>query len=191
MYRAMTGCRMCAMATCDMLKWYYGPQLRTLAAYELDVTPARFLTEFRTNVNYQHIEESRHQREYKRYDRLDNRYEALDVWGFTIDGRKLWQQHELTVGVDGQLNKVQSTAERKNTITGATVPLDTRYPDGDNNMNSFGVYAQHLMKFWNEKLVINDGVRLQFVSLRSTINNNSFFNFPFTEINAKKYGCYW
>jgi hemoglobin/transferrin/lactoferrin receptor protein len=163
-------------------EWYYGPQLRTLAAYELNVKPANLFTEFRTNVHYQHIEESRHQREYKRYDRLDNRYEALDVWGFTVDGRKLWTRHELTVGVDGQLNKVQSTANRKNIKTGATVPLDTRYPDGDNNMNNFGVYAQHLMKLAGEKLIINDGVRLQFVNLQSTINNNSFFNFPFTSI---------
>lgn len=168
--------------TLRFAEWYYGPQLRTLAAYELNVTPAAFFTEFRTNINYQHIRESRHQREYRRYDRLDNRYEAVDVWGFTIDGRKLWKRHELTVGTDGQLNNVQSTAYRKNTISGATSLLDTRYPDGDNNMNSFGVYAQHLMKLADSKLIINDGIRLQYVSLHSTINNNSFFNFPFTEI---------
>ena len=49
-------------------------------------------------------------------------------------------------------------------------------------MNYVGVYAQHLLKLLNGKLVFNDGIRLQTVSLHSTIGDNSFFSFPFTEI---------
>ena len=52
-------------------------------------------------------------------------------------------------------------------------------------MNYFGVYAQHLLKLMGDKLIINDGIRLQTVSLHSTISDNSFFNFPFTEINQE------
>ncbi len=164
-------------------EWFYGPQLRTLAAYELNVQQLGFFNEFRTNINYQHIEESRNQREYKRYDRFDSRNEKLDVWGFTIDARRLWNLHELTIGVDGQLNQLQSTAYRKNIFTGATQPLDSRYPNGDNSMNNFGVYAQHLMKFGKGKWVLNDGLRLQYANLHSTIADNSFFHFPFTTIS--------
>ena len=163
-------------------EWYYGPQKRNLAAYELNASEIGFLDELKAILSYQHIEESRHQREYRRYDRLDNRFEKLHVAAFTVDGRKLWQHHELTMGVDGQLNNVTSAAFRKNTRTGTETSLDSRYPNGDNTMNYFGVYAQHLLKFGSGKFVLNDGVRFQTISLQSTIADNSFFNFPFTDI---------
>lgn len=162
--------------------WYYGPQTRYLSAYEFNASSAGFFDELRANLNFQQIEESRHQREYRRYDRLDNRLEKIKVWGFLLDGRKLWKANELTVGVDGQLNDVQSRAFRRNIQTGAESPLDSRYPNGGNRMNYFGVYAQHLLKLADGKIIVNDGIRLQTVSLRSTIRDNSFFNFPFTEV---------
>jgi hemoglobin/transferrin/lactoferrin receptor protein len=163
-------------------EWYYGPQRRYLAAYELSIKDLGFLNELRANVSYQDIKESRHQRDYRRYDRLDNRVEKLGVWAFVLDGRKVWTNNELTLGVDGQLNDVNSTAYRKNIHTGSESPLDSRYPNGKNKMNYFGFYAQHLLKLAEGKLVINDGVRLQAVSLHSTLADNSFFHFPFTEI---------
>ena len=163
-------------------EWYYGPQLRTLAAYELSVEGLGFFTQFKSIISYQHIEESRNQRDYRRYDRLDSRKEDLDVYAFTVDGRKLWAQHELTVGFDGQLNDLQSRATRTNIQTGAVSPLDTRYPNGKNSVNHFGVYAQHIFKFGDGKFVLNDGIRFQYISLHSTIADNSIFQLPFSEI---------
>ena len=49
-------------------------------------------------------------------------------------------------------------------------------------MNYFGIFGQHILKSKSGKWVLNDGIRLQAVTLRSTIADNSFFNFPFTEI---------
>ncbi|HYK56260.1 MAG TPA: TonB-dependent receptor, partial [Flavisolibacter sp.] len=167
--------------------WYYGPQERELAAYELNVSDAGFLNELKAILSYQRIEESRHQREYRRYDRLDNRIEKLNVAAFTIDGRKLWQHNEITMGIDGQLNDVTSTAFRKNINTGTEIKWDSRYPNGDNNMNYFGAYAQHLLKFGKGKFVLNDGIRFQTIHLHSTIADNSFFNFPFTEIKQNSF----
>jgi hemoglobin/transferrin/lactoferrin receptor protein len=163
-------------------EWYYGPQLRALAAYEFNLKSPGIFDEFRTILSYQRIKESRHQREYRRYDRLDNRIEKLNVYAATIDGRKFWGHHELTVGIDAQLNGLESIAYRKNINTRATVPLDSRYPNGENQMNYYGAYAQHLVKLANGKLVLNDGIRLQTNRLRSDIRDNSFFNFPFTEM---------
>lgn len=168
--------------TLRFAEWYYGPQLRNMAAYEFNARQLGFLDEFRIIASYQHIEESRHQRDYRRYDRLDNRYEKLNVASFTVDGRKLWQKHELIIGADAQLNEVNSEGIRKNTITGATSAIDSRYPNGKNNMNYFGLYAQHLFKFGKGQFVLNDGIRFQANTLHSTIADNSFFNFPFTEI---------
>ena len=54
-------------------------------------------------------------------------------------------------------------------------------------MNYYGIYAQHLVKLKDGKFIINDGIRLQAVSLRSTIADNSFFNFPFTEIEQNNF----
>ncbi len=168
-------------------EWYYGPQERELAAYELNVSDAGFFNDLKAILSYQRIEESRHQREYRRYDRLDNRIEKLNVGAFTIDGRKLWQHNEITMGIDGQLNDVKSTAFRKNINTGTEIKWDSRYPNGDNNMNYFGAYAQHLLKFGKGKFVLNDGIRFQTIHLHSTIADNSFFNFPFTEIKQNSF----
>lgn len=163
-------------------EWYYGPQLRELAAYELNIKSFGFFNEFKTILSYQHIEESRHQRDYRRYDRLDNRMEDLDVYAATIDGRKLWNNNELSMGLDAQLNDLKSVGIRRNLNTGGETKLDSRYPNGNNNMDYVGVYAQHLLKFGNRKFVLNDGIRIQLIRLHSTIADNSFFNFPFTGI---------
>ncbi len=162
--------------------WYYGPQKRNLFAYELNMKKLRFIDEVKLIVSYQQIEESRITREYRRYDRLEKRVENLNVLGFTLDGKKFWKTNELVIGVDGQLNDVKSVGSRTNTITSVISGLDSRYPNGGNNMNYFAAYAQHILKFSNKKWVMNDGLRLQTVSLKSTIADNSFFNFPFTSI---------
>jgi hemoglobin/transferrin/lactoferrin receptor protein len=173
--------------TLRFAEWYYGPQKRILGAYELGVKQLGFIDEFRVNINYQDIEESRQQREYRRYDRFDSRVEKLHVWGFNIDARKKWSKDELSFGIDGQLNDLSSTATRTNLTSGAVSKLDTRYPDGDNNMNLFGIYLQHVSKFKSPKWILNDGIRLQTVSLKSTIADNSFFNLPYTGIDQNNF----
>jgi len=168
--------------TLRFAEWYYGPQTRWMAAYEMNVISTGFFNQLRMNVHYQNIEESRHQREYRRYDRFDKRKEQLEIWGFIFDARKKWKNHEITIGADGQLNDVKSTAGRTNLQTGTVSALDSRYPNGKNKMNYFGVYAQHLVKLNDGKIILNDGVRINAVFLHSTIADNSFFNLPFTEI---------
>ena len=168
-------------------EWFYGPQERWLGSYELNVSSSGFFNQFRANVNYQNIEESRQQREYRRYDRFDSRVEKLNIWGFVVDARKKWNVNEITIGADGQLNDLTSTATRTNLTTGAVSKLDTRYPNGDNNMNYFGVYAQHLLKLKSNKLILNDGIRFQVVDLHSTIADNSFFNLPVTDIKQNNF----
>ena len=168
-------------------EWFYGPQKRWLGSYELNVSPAGFFDQFRVNLNYQNLEESRQQREYRRYDRFDSRVEKLNIWGFIIDTRKKWGGNEITIGTDGQLNDLNSSATRTNLTTGAVSKLDSRYPNGKNKVNYFGLYAQHLLKLNGEKLIVNDGIRLQTVSLNSTIADNSFFNLPFTAIKQNTF----
>jgi hemoglobin/transferrin/lactoferrin receptor protein len=173
--------------TLRFAEWYYGPQTKLIGAYEINATLSGFLQELKINVNYQDIKESRQQREYRGYDRFDSRREHVKVMGFIIDGRKAWNYNELNIGIDGQLNDVKSIADRTNLITGTKSKLDTRYPDGKNTMNYFGVYAQHLLKINNGKWVLNDGIRFQAVNLHSKIVDNSFFNLPVTDIKQSPF----
>jgi hemoglobin/transferrin/lactoferrin receptor protein len=161
-------------------QWDYGPQKRLLASYLLSIKNMFGFNQIRANINYQNIHESRITREYKRYDEQDNRNERVNIFGSTIDGLKNLQHGTLTTGIDIQLNKLNSTAFSKNLLLNTTDKLDSRYPDGNNSMNSFGVFAQHSYK--KTKLVFNQGVRLQFTTLQSNIVDNSFFNLPDTAV---------
>lgn len=163
-------------------EWYYGPQKRLMGAYELNISKAGFFDEVKANVNYQDIEESRQTREYRRRDRFDSQVEKVKVFGTTISARKLMGNNELAVGADMQLNDVKSRATRTNLNTGVITKLNTRYPDGKNTMNNFGIYAQHTYKFPGKKLVLNDGLRLQAITLKSNVLDNSFFSLPDTAV---------
>lgn len=166
--------------------WYYGPQKRSLFAYNFSANNRTgFFNEYNATLSYQSIEESRITREYKRYDRFDKRMEQVGVGGLTIDARKKLEKDEITAGIDLQLNGLRSTASRTNLLTNVTIPLDSRYPDGKNRMNNFALYTQHIHKFKGQKWILNEGLRLQYIALKSTIINNSFFALPVTNIVQK------
>ena len=168
-------------------EWFYGPQKRISGTYRLDVIKLGFADELSVTANYQEIEESRQTREFRRYDRFDSRVEKLKVWNFAVESRKKFKFHELITGVDAQLNKLRSIGTREDLTTGAITPLDSRYPDGKNRMNYFGLFAEHIIKTESGKFVYNQGVRFQSVSMLSTIVNNSFFNLPYTRIEQDNF----
>ncbi len=166
-------------------EWYYGPQKRMLAAYEFNMLKTGWFNNINLNINHQDIEESRIQRQYRFVNR-EARIEHVKVTGFVIDTRKMIKNHELTMGADGQLNTLKSTGTITNVNTNAVTKLvDTRYPNGKNKMHNFGLFAQHIYKFKNQKLVLNEGMRFQQTTLSSTIADNSFRNLPYTKINQK------
>lgn len=161
-------------------QWYYGPQDRLLLSYQFNGESLHgFFDEVKAGVNYQSIKESRHNRNLNAAN-LNHREEKLHVVGYNLDFRKKMNRNELTIGTDGQFNDVMSTAYAEDINTGMSSPLDTRYPDGGSQMYYGAVYAQHLYKIMPDKLVANAGVRLNYVNLKSTFNDTSFFAFPFT-----------
>ncbi|MFM2202308.1 MAG: hypothetical protein RL040_1508 [Bacteroidota bacterium] len=162
-------------------EWYYGPQERAMLSYDLDIKNASgFFQTYRLNANHQFIEESRHQRRYRKSN-LDQRMENVAVSGLNFFAQHKDEKHELQIGIDGQWNRLKSTAWSTNIYTGEVEGLDTRYPDGDNKMALAGVYASHLWKI-TRKTNITDGVRIGYSTLRSTIIDTSFFRLPFSEI---------
>jgi hemoglobin/transferrin/lactoferrin receptor protein len=164
-------------------EWYYGPQTRLLGAYEFNFRKKLFFDEVKANVNYQYVKESRQTREYKRYDRFESQVEKVNVFGVTISGRKIIGDHEFILGTDAQLNDVKSVALRTNLTNSSTSKILTRYPEGKFSMNSFGIYMQHTYKFTSKKFVLNDGIRLQFVNLKSNVIDNSFLRLPDTAVS--------
>jgi hemoglobin/transferrin/lactoferrin receptor protein len=166
--------------------WYYGPQQRKMVSYQFKhQSTVGFFREYNAVASYQNIEESRITREYKRYDRLDKRLELVKVFGLTVDARKKIKKEEIISGLDLQFNGLRSIGTRTNMITRDISALDSRYPNGKNRMSLAAIYLQHLHKFGPGKLILNQGIRLQYSSLYSSIADNSFFQLPVTEVRQQ------
>jgi hemoglobin/transferrin/lactoferrin receptor protein len=141
----------------------------------------------RLTASYQNIEESRYQRD-RGNPVKQNRIENVQVAGLLIDFRKKWEKHEISTGIDVQMNDVRSKAYTLNINTGARGKLDTRYPE-ENSYNSVGIYAQHIYKMADGKLVLNDGIRLQGNWLHSTIIDQSTGLRPYNDIKQSPVGA--
>jgi hemoglobin/transferrin/lactoferrin receptor protein len=164
-------------------EWYYGPQFRTLAAYTFDAVKMNgFFSDLTANLSHQHWTESRNNRGYQKTT-IARRTENIDVIGYNVALRHKDDRHELTIGTDGQFNLLKSDAHKTDIFTGAETKIDTRYPDGKNNMNLFGSFFQHTLKLAEGKVVINDGLRFNYTTLHSTLVDTAIqFNIPVTDL---------
>ena len=161
--------------------WYYGPQKRLMGSYNLSVTDlGAFADAMSATFSYQDIEESRHDRRFNNNNRND-RNEHIKVWGLTIDFNKTFGKNNLRYGIDGQFNSLESTAHTTNIVTGVESPQSTRYPDGDNTMNTMAAFASHTLHI-NDLWTLTDGLRVGGSFLNSTFVDKTFFPFPFDNI---------
>ncbi len=167
-------------------EWYYGPQFRTLAAYSLDVVKMKgFFNDLTMNINHQYWEESRHNRGFGK-SATNHRTEKVNVGGYNFAIRHKDEINEVTIGTDAQFNFLKSSAFKKDINTGIEAPIDTRYPDGSNNMNLMGLFYQHILKLADGKVVVNDGLRLNYNTLKSTLADTSIqFRLPYTTLEQK------
>lgn len=162
-------------------EWYYGPQFRLLAAYTLELNNAtKFYDNARIILAYQAIEESRIDRRFQKVSR-NHRIEQLDIFTFNTDFMKKKGAHELRYGAEAYLNLVKSTAFAEDIYTGVQTAIDTRYPDGGSSMQGAALYASHTFEI-SEKLILNDGIRLSQVGLQAQFVDQTFFPFPFNQI---------
>lgn len=163
-------------------EWYYGPQQRLMAAYDLNYgNSASKFQEVHAGINYQNIEESRHTRNFDK-NNLTHRTEYVNVVGANLGLRRTFVKHDIRLGADIQYNTLKSRAQQEDVTNGAVKALDTRYPDGDNTMGNYAAYATHTMTI-NKHLTLVDGFRLGYSSLHSTFVNKSFFPLPYTDAN--------
>lgn len=162
-------------------QWYYGPQSRFLAAYNVEIDNAdKFFQKIELNVNYQNVLESRYTRRFNSSN-LSGRNEEVNLAGFDFDMNNISDNNNFRLGFEGQYNWLHSTANKENINTGELNPIDTRYPDGKNTMSNFAIYATDAYQF-NKKWNMNTGLRLQQISLYAQFENQEFFPFPFDDI---------
>jgi len=163
-------------------EWYYGPQKRLMASYQFKANyQQRFFDEIATVVAFQDIEESRYSRRFGN-NRRDERIEKLQVVSATIDAKKYYKKQEVHFGLDVSHNNINSKAIGRNIATGSLTPITTRYPDDENSMSYYAIYAQHTVKF-TEKLTLNQGIRLNGVNLKAQFVDTSITKFPFSKAN--------
>jgi hemoglobin/transferrin/lactoferrin receptor protein len=163
-------------------EWYYGPQVRNMIGYKLTKSNLNgYFQKLTTNINYQHLEESRITRRFKSNNK-DYRFEAVDIFGLNMDLLHQGKSSTLNIGVESYYNDVSSTAYRNNIATNLRSAITTRYSDGPTNMSNYALYAQHT-QFLKGNWVLNSGLRLNNVQLNANFKDTSLMRFPFTDAN--------
>ena len=163
-------------------EWYYGPNTFLMNSVKISsFKKSNFFDAFKLNLSHQKVNESRHTRKFNIND-IKNRYETVNVLSLNLDFDKKFINNEIFYGIESIYNKVISSANEKNLVTNDIRNISTRYPDLGNNFysNSFYISLKRNIK----KLKTNIGLRANTSSLKSQLSN-SFYNFPFSEINVK------
>ena len=163
-------------------EWYYGPQVRNMIGYKLTKSNLNgYFQKLTTNINYQHLEESRITRRFKANNK-DYRFEAVDIFGLNMDLLHQGKSSTLNIGVESYYNDVSSTAYRNNIATNLRSAITTRYSDGPTNMSNYALYTQHT-QFLKGNWVLNSGLRLNNVQLNANFKDTALMRFPFTDAN--------
>ena len=164
-------------------EWYYGPQKRLFVNYTISKEKAFWGSDFKLMTTYQNIEESRQNRNFKNYN-LQNRLEQVDMFSVDLDLQKKFNKNTLYYGINTIYDKVKSTAFSNNINTGLILPINTRYPNGDNNTLKSEIYASFNQDF-SDKFSWNLGGRVGYATLNSTIADNSILKLPFDAVQQK------
>ncbi|MCU0378067.1 MAG: TonB-dependent receptor [Bacteroidales bacterium] len=165
--------------------WYYGPQVWMMNSATASYSKQSLLfDEISMTVARQDYSESRHDRKFDNVSMYEQE-EKVAIWSANIDFNKTPGNKNslLYYGAEYVFNDIKSTADTRNITTGETEPAGSRYPNGKNIYNSFAAYGGYKYNL-SEKYSLSTGIRYNFVSLNSEIADNSFYNFPFTEIKV-------
>ncbi|MEA1897294.1 MAG: TonB-dependent receptor [Bacteroidota bacterium] len=172
----------------DKLKyaqWYYGPQKWFMHFLNGAFEQKTFLYDnAKLTMAYQQYEESRH---YRRLNEIDlfHRFEKVDIFSFNYDLYKdLGNSLSVFYGIETVFNNVSSIANSEDITTGIDSPIPSRYPNGLNHYYTLAIYSMFKYNL-NERINLNAGLRYNYIYLYSTIEDNSFYNFPFEELLLK------
>ncbi len=162
----------------DSLKyaeWYYGPQLRVMAAYEYE----QYIPEYQSTLSvlgsYQNLLESRYKRLYLDSNRSANE-ENVKVYSLTTTLQKSIQNGYLESGLDFNLGTVKSVGYALNIHSNYEQSAQSRYPDGNNSQLNIALFA---LRHWDlsASSFLDVGLRAGHTSLRSSMTGlGSLYN---------------
>ena len=159
-------------------EWYYGPQkwmMNNLMITNYSVNSIFDLSKL--IVAYQNFEESRHDRNLNSVDKTNNT-EKVNAFSTNFDLiKEINEKSNLFYGVEVVLNKVESTGNSENIVTGEISPGPSRYPDGS-TWNSYGAYITYKNKF-SPQYILQAGIRYNYITLDAKFDT-TFYPFPFT-----------
>jgi hemoglobin/transferrin/lactoferrin receptor protein len=145
-------------------EWYYGPQQRFFASYQVDYTAEKKWADLiRFTPAFQKVQESRHDRRLNAEFR-NNRTEDLGLLTFNLDFFKNKGKQELRYGAEWAHNQLQSVGIKTSAINETTAPIASRYPNG--TYTTTGIYAAHRWEILGKKLILSDGLRFSTVAMK-------------------------
>ncbi len=164
-------------------EWYYGPQKWMMNNLMITNFSGNSIYDLsKLIVAYQNFEESRHDRNLNKDDRTNNT-EKVNAFSANLDMiKEINENSNLFYGVEIVLNKVESTGNSENIVTGEITPGPSRYPDGS-TWNSYGAYLTYKNKF-NPQYIFQAGLRYNYVTLDATFDT-TFYPFPFTKAEER------
>ena len=154
--------------------WFYGPQKWLSNSIQVSLYKEnKFFDEARLIMTLQNIKESRNDRAFGD-DKLRVRAEKLNVFSLNFDFEKnLDSKNLLFYGMEWFLNDVNSSAVKKDLITGLETPTISRYPDGGSDYMGIAGYISHKWKP-SDKLSLTTGLRY----------NQVWLNALYTDVNS-------
>ncbi len=164
--------------------WYYGPQIWMMNNLQATLgNKNRFYDHLKATVSQQVYKESRHERKLGS-STLTSQNEQVNILSLNIDLDKELVENKkyLYWGTEMVYNNVISEGSQMNVVSRVETPAATRYPDGENIYSSFSLYGGYKNNL-TEKITFNTGGRFNYAGLTSFIDDNSFYNLPFTSFS--------
>lgn len=166
-------------------QWYYGPQKWMMHSITANLNRTTvFSDNAKIVLAFQNYQESRHDRKFDAVN-LRHRTEKVNALSLNLDLNKSFSEKQiLFYGLEAVYNQVQSEGMTENISSGLITKAASRYPDGINNYYMLSAYTSWKYNML-EQFTLNAGLRYNSVGLYSTIDDNSFYSFPFTQIHIQ------
>jgi hemoglobin/transferrin/lactoferrin receptor protein len=161
-------------------RWDYGPQYRTMAALQMDLTRSNLLFDKAVVIlSGQQVQEERIERRFGN-PILQNQLETVGIGASTFDFQKRlpgYRGWSIMYGADYQYNEVSSAASGRHIITNESVEVFTRYPSDGSNMQTWSAYT-HLHAPLGDGMTLQAGVRYAYNQIWGKYEESALFNWP-------------
>ena len=166
-------------------QWYYGPQKWTVVSGQMQYHEKQKLYDkINLLIGFQDYTESRHDRSIQN-SKLHHREENLTVFSANLDfGKYFDSKNELFYGLETYLNKIYSSGNSEDLISGEITDIAARYPD-NSNYGSFAGYYSYKLNL-HKQFIIQAGSRYTLTFLNGKFDP-TFYNLPFSDFNASNW----